>query len=152
MKKSGKRGERCQGGFTLVELIVVMAIMALLAGIAIPTYLGYIKKAREQQNLLDARQLRIAVATMLLEQSMSVGDLEDNDVYASTFWKNLGDKDHPFHGVYPSRWDPDGTIAELTVDDNFNLTNIVYQGPDGSREIWKIEDVDGGIKVEIQTE
>lgn len=152
MKKSGKRNGKRQGGFTLVELIVVMAIMALLAGIAIPTYLGYIKKAREQQNLLDARQLRIAVTTMLLEQSMSGGELEDNDVYASTFWMKLGDEDHPFHGIYPSRWDPEGTISEISVDEEFNLTSIVYQGPDGTREIWKIEDAEGGIKVEIQTE
>lgn len=152
MKESGKTDKALQGGFTLVELIVVMAIMALLAGIAIPTYLGYIRKAREQQNLMDARQLRIAVASMLLEQSMSSGSLDDNEVYASTFWKKLGDEDHPFHGTYPSRWDPDGTISEMTVDEKLNLTSITYQGPDGSREVWKIEDVEGGIKVEILEE
>ena len=32
-------------GFTLVELIVVIAILAILAGVAIPVYNGYIKKA-----------------------------------------------------------------------------------------------------------
>ena len=35
------------GGFTLVELIVVIAILAILAGVAIPAYSGYIKKAQD---------------------------------------------------------------------------------------------------------
>ena len=34
-------------GFSLVELIVVIAIMAIIAGVAIPVYSGYITKANE---------------------------------------------------------------------------------------------------------
>ena len=41
MKKNNK-------GFSLVELIVVVAIMAVLVGVLAPAYLGYVEKARRQ--------------------------------------------------------------------------------------------------------
>ena len=36
------------GGFTLVELVVVIAILAILAGVAIPAYSGYVEKANKR--------------------------------------------------------------------------------------------------------
>jgi type IV pilus assembly protein PilE len=58
-----------QGGFTLIELMIVVAIVAILAMVAFPSYQNYNKKAnrsqasqlllaiqnREEQYLLDAR-------------------------------------------------------------------------------------------------
>lgn len=44
MKKTMEKREN--GGFSLVELIIVIAIMAVLVGVLIPQYLSYVHKAR----------------------------------------------------------------------------------------------------------
>ena len=44
-------------GFTLIELIVVIAILAILAAILIPSLTNYLAKAEQSKNLSNARSL-----------------------------------------------------------------------------------------------
>ena len=139
-----------RGGFTLLELIVVMAIIAVLAGIGVPTYVAYIRKAKEQKTLIEARQLRMAVTAMMLENDISATDPAENEVFMSLFWRTLGDEEHPLFGFCPDGGDLGGKIEELSVDEDLHLTRIVYQAPDGSRETWTLEDTDEGLLVTVQ--
>jgi len=43
------------GGFTLIELIVVIAIVGILAGIGVPAYRAYLEKARMTKTVSDMR-------------------------------------------------------------------------------------------------
>ena len=58
-----------KAGFTLVELIIVIAILAILAGVAVPVYSGYIKKANQAADL----QLLAAVNTSFAAACTEVG-------------------------------------------------------------------------------
>lgn len=60
MKKKNK-------GFTLIELIVVIAILGILAAVLIPTFTGFQDKARSSQVLVEVKQVATAADGLLIE-------------------------------------------------------------------------------------
>lgn len=58
MKKNNK-------GFSLVELIIVIAIMAILAGALAPALIKYINKSRRSTDIQNADTLRTSVQTAM---------------------------------------------------------------------------------------
>lgn len=62
MKNSNKKG------FTLVELVVVIAIIGVLAAILVPSMMGYVKKSRLKTANGNAKTAYNAVAEYLADQ------------------------------------------------------------------------------------
>ncbi len=48
-------------GFTLVELVLLVAIIGIIAGIAIPSYSSYIKKAKIKQAVADLKTISLEI-------------------------------------------------------------------------------------------
>ena len=72
MKKFGSKS-----GFTLVELIVVIAILGLLAGIAVPAYSGYIKKADQAADYTQLDAIKTAAIFAYTDKHVKDADFKD---------------------------------------------------------------------------
>lgn len=62
-----------QKGFTLIELMIVVAIIGILAAIAIPQYQNYVARSQVARGLAESGSLRTAVEDCVLNGKTEVG-------------------------------------------------------------------------------
>jgi general secretion pathway protein G len=74
---SGRRLRRKERGFTLIEMIIVIAIVMILTGIAVPIYKSHIVHAREAVLKEDLYTLRNAIDQYTMDKSKAPQDLNE---------------------------------------------------------------------------
>jgi len=70
--KSMKLIKKAQAGFTLIELMIVVAIIGILAAVAIPAYQDYTVKARMANVITATSSVKTAMAICLQENGGAV--------------------------------------------------------------------------------
>src|SRR5664279_2356602 len=61
---------RRQSGFTLVELLIVIAIIGILAAIAVPNLLNAVQRAKQKRSMADMKALAVAIEAYHVDNSM----------------------------------------------------------------------------------
>lgn len=69
------------GGFTLLEVLIVVAIIIIIAGIALPRFLGVSEQGRRARSAGDLRVLQTAIESYALNTNNAPGD--DSTAYGA---------------------------------------------------------------------
>ncbi|WP_329956563.1 pilin [Collimonas humicola] len=112
LMQSGKQG------FTLIELMIVVAIIGILAAIALPAYQDYTVRAKVSEGLVLANDAKIAVATVF-QSTGSVPRQNSDAVYPGASSKYVKSVSIGTGGVITIAYNYDSTgIAILSGSNN----------------------------------
>lgn len=139
-KKACRRRDR--GGFTLVELIVVLAILAILATLLIPTMTGYIDKANEEKIVAETRMAVMAAQTVVSENYARDPEawVEEKEL---TSMEDTGDK---LLQEIKKLSETSGDIQSVTVA-NGKVTALSYENGNVTCDYLNGEDAEGSYTI-----
>ncbi|QIL86552.1 prepilin-type N-terminal cleavage/methylation domain-containing protein [Vibrio sp. HDW18] len=86
-----KAYNKLQQGFTLIELMIVVAIIGILAAFAIPAYQNYTKRAHASEMLSAASAFKTAVGICLLDGQADCSAAKGGVPAAQSFAKSTND-------------------------------------------------------------
>ncbi len=138
--------KREQGGFSLIELLIVVAIIGIISTIAVPQLLDAIDRGRQRRTMADMRNLATANGTYRVDTGVYAAALSDltpdymqvvvdSDAWGTDFEYSVADGDYEIESYGSDKADgpvPDAPWVNGPYTGDLELTNGQFtQAPTG---------------------
>jgi len=114
-------------GFTLMELIIVLIIVAILAAALIPSFLGFVQRARNESLLGEARVGLNAAQVVMTEQGLMTSTLPAD--FNTRFLELLQTADG--HGGIAADVENPGGFTDITANAMGRIVTLTYRRSTG---------------------
>ncbi len=121
-----------QKGFTLIELMIAIAILAIVTTIAVPAYTGYVKTAQNTEGWNNLHSLQLALEEYYIENGTYVSTMEDSHSSAALNWRAKPDAGGTHHFTYSIAACGSGSINTcytITATRTSDSSTLTLSGP-----------------------
>lgn len=122
-----RRSKGNRDGFTLVEVITAMVIIAVLAAVITPSLLGLFNKAKVRKYVAEAYSVK-GSAQMFVTEQYAAGTMDDHRTLMKMVDGRLNSEKHVLYPYLRITCSPGAKLTGVTVKtDTGALLEIVYQ-------------------------
>lgn len=131
MKKKARILKGNEKGFTLVEILVVLVILAILAAALVPALIGFVNEAKGKAYVQEARTAYVAVQAKVTENVAVTADYYTNvdagDTNLAAFKAELDSADNPVCNMMKDSYTEGAEITDVVLDaEGAKVTKLVY--------------------------
>lgn len=118
-------------GFTMVEILVVLVILAILAAALIPAMTGFVEESRGKAFISEARTAYVAAQSKVTEKVSLQADYYSNatngEAHKNAFKTAINNSSNPINSMMKDSYTTGAEITDIEISSSGKVESLVYK-------------------------